>query len=73
MLMVATIVSKNLEKSDNVLNAAITTIVFQARVMWTRTADFSIQVRGALLGGKRTFGFNLQIIFDTVLIQFYVY
>ena len=73
MLMVAIIASKNLEKSDNVPNAAITTIVFQARVMWTRTADFSIQVPGALLGGKRTFEFNLQIIFDAVSIQFYVY
>ena len=58
MLMVAIIVSKNLEKSDNVPNAAITTIVFPARVMWTWTADFSIQVHGALLGGKRTFAFK---------------
>ena len=75
MLMAATIASKNLVKSDNVPNAAITTTVFPARVMWTRTADFSIQVPGALLGGKRTFEFKkiLQIIFDAVLIQFYVY
>ena len=58
MLMVATIVSKNLEKSVNVPNAAITTIVFPARAMWTRTVDFSIQVPGALLGGKRTFAFK---------------
>ena len=58
MLMAATIASKNLVKSDNVPNAAITTTVFPARVMWTRTADFSIQVPGALLGGKRTFEYK---------------
>jgi len=60
MPMVGTIVSKNQVKSVNVPNAAITTIVFQARVMWTGTVAFLIQVRGALLGGKRTFAFNLQ-------------
>ena len=59
MLMVVIIVSKNLVKSVSALNAAITTIVFQVRAMWTRMVDFLIQVHGTLLGGKRTFAFKL--------------
>ena len=54
MPMVEIIATKNRVLSDIALNAAITIIAFQVRAMWTRTADFSIRVHGALLGGKRT-------------------
>ena len=59
MPMVEIIAIKNRVLSDIALNAAITIIVFRVRAMWTETADFSIQVHGALLGGKRTYDCKL--------------